>query len=170
MTMKALTIWQPWASLIITGAKPYEFRGWRAPRAVIGQTIVIHAAARKLDVDETLCMLRVLRAREQYPTDAGELCLIAEKAIPVLEAALRGQLPMSAGLGTATLGEPRLGTEIAEEFGVPRANDSDRDEHANWGWPMLDVVAFDQPFPMRGAQGLWTWPDAEAMAKEGATT
>lgn len=26
--MKALTVWQPWASLIIMGAKPYEFRKW----------------------------------------------------------------------------------------------------------------------------------------------
>jgi len=24
--MKALTIWQPWASLIMIGAKPFEFR------------------------------------------------------------------------------------------------------------------------------------------------
>ena len=47
--MKALTIWQPWASLIMAGAKPYEFRGWRAPRSIIGQRIVIHAAARKVD-------------------------------------------------------------------------------------------------------------------------
>jgi len=28
--MKALTIWQPWASLIMAGYKPYEFRGWPA--------------------------------------------------------------------------------------------------------------------------------------------
>lgn len=38
--MKALTIWQPWASLIISGAKPYEFRGWRIPESLIGQRIV----------------------------------------------------------------------------------------------------------------------------------
>jgi hypothetical protein len=25
--MKALTIWQPWATLIMIGAKPHEFRG-----------------------------------------------------------------------------------------------------------------------------------------------
>lgn len=24
--MRAITIWQPWASLILVGAKPYEFR------------------------------------------------------------------------------------------------------------------------------------------------
>lgn len=27
--MKALTLWQPWASLIAVGAKRYETRGWR---------------------------------------------------------------------------------------------------------------------------------------------
>ena len=41
--MKALTIWQPWASLIAGGAKQYETRSWatqyRGP-------IAIHAAAR----------------------------------------------------------------------------------------------------------------------------
>lgn len=26
--MKALTIYQPWASLVMIGAKPHEFRGW----------------------------------------------------------------------------------------------------------------------------------------------
>lgn len=46
--MKALTVWQPWASLIIVGAKPYEFRGWRFPQSLLGQRIVIHAAARKI--------------------------------------------------------------------------------------------------------------------------
>ena len=46
--MKALTLWQPWASLVIAGAKPYEFRSWSPPRWLIGQRIVIHAAARRL--------------------------------------------------------------------------------------------------------------------------
>ena len=44
--MKALTIWQPWASLIIAGVKPYEFRGWYPPASIIGRRIAIHAGAR----------------------------------------------------------------------------------------------------------------------------
>ena len=44
--MKALTIWQPWASLIAMGAKPYEFRGWKPPKSLIGQRLAIHAGAR----------------------------------------------------------------------------------------------------------------------------
>lgn len=168
--MKALTIWQPWASLIIAGAKPYEFRKWRAPRSMIGQRIVIHAAARKIDSVETLGLLNTLMERDYDEIGrifAAETCLHPEIAEPILQRAYAGSeaaLPMACGIGTAIIGEPRLGTEIAKEFGVPRANDSDRDEHANWGWPMLNIEAWDEPIPMRGAQGFWNWP---SPGKEG---
>lgn len=41
--MKALTLHQPWASLIALGVKTIETRSWRAPQALIGQRIAIHA-------------------------------------------------------------------------------------------------------------------------------
>lgn len=165
--MKALTIWQPWASLIIAGAKPYEFRSWRAPRSLIGQRIVIHAAARKIDGHELTMLFNILCLRhtcDRIAEAAAETCLLPEKAIPVLNRALEGRLPLSAGIGTAIIGEPRLGTDIAElEFGVARANDSYRDEHANWGWPMLEIEPWEAPIPMRGAQGFWNWPTPEQI-------
>lgn len=40
--MKALTIWQPFAGLIIVGAKPLENRKW-APKMAIGTRFAIHA-------------------------------------------------------------------------------------------------------------------------------
>lgn len=160
--MKALTIWQPWASLIITGAKPYEFRGHRAPRTIIGQSIVIHAGRRSVEREEVEDMIGLF---ELYPDDAAELCLHRDQAIPVLEAFLRGELPMGAGLGTAIVGKPRLGPDIAAEFGVRRANDSNRDEHANWGWPMLQVAGWETPIEARGMQGLWPWPDAASFGQ-----
>lgn len=43
----ALTLWQPWASLIAEGVKTIETRSWKAPDDLIGDTIAIHAAARK---------------------------------------------------------------------------------------------------------------------------
>lgn len=174
--MKALTIYQPWASLIMVGAKPFEFRGWN-PRerggsyaALIGQRIVIHAAARRMRSIEIGFILDRLR---QDGDASAELCLHRELAMPVLSAAYAMSLcdddgsgtwlRYSAGLGTAVLGEPRNGFDIAEEFGVPRANDSDRDEHANWGWPMLDVEVWDEPVPMSGFQGFWNWPTPESV-------
>lgn len=40
--MKAITIWQPWASLIACGAKQYETRSWATSYRGL---IAIHAAA-----------------------------------------------------------------------------------------------------------------------------
>jgi hypothetical protein len=44
--MHALTILQPWASLIVLGLKTFVGRYEPAPGRVIGERIVIHAAAR----------------------------------------------------------------------------------------------------------------------------
>lgn len=174
--MKALTIYQPWASLIMVGAKPFEFRGWNprerggAYAALIGQRIIIHAAARRMHSLEIGFLLDRLKQGGEAST---ELCLHPDLAMPVLSDAyamsLCGDdgsgtwLRYAAGLGTAILGEPRNGFDIAEEFGVQIANDSDRDEHANWGWPMLDVEVWDEPVPMRGLQGFWNWPTPDSV-------
>ena len=167
--MRALTVWQPWASLIIAEAKPFEFRKWRMPRALIGQRIVIHAAARSIDRAEVERLYAILVRRdrnEDYRRLAATLCLHAELAIPVLEAALDGKLPIAAGIGTAVVGESVYGLDVAERFGVPRVNDSSRDEHANWGWPLTDIEPWPQPVPMRGYQGFWTWPTAAQLLDE----
>ena len=44
--MKALTLMQPWATLIINGPKRIENRTWRPPHDLIGQVIAIHAGKR----------------------------------------------------------------------------------------------------------------------------
>jgi len=46
--MKALSIRQPWAFLIVTGRKTIEIRSWRPRRMNLPQTILIHAG-KKLD-------------------------------------------------------------------------------------------------------------------------
>lgn len=43
--MRALTVKQPWASLIASGEKIIENRSWRPPAALIGERIAIHAGA-----------------------------------------------------------------------------------------------------------------------------
>jgi hypothetical protein len=49
--MPAITLWQPWASLIAHGAKRYETRHWSPPARLIGRRIAIHAAARPVPRD-----------------------------------------------------------------------------------------------------------------------
>ena len=42
--MKAISIKQPWASLIAHGIKDIENRTWKCPQKYIGQRVLIHAA------------------------------------------------------------------------------------------------------------------------------
>lgn len=208
--MRALTIYQPWASLVIAGAKPFEFRGWspreRGPAyaGLIGQRIVIHASSRAIDRP---LILRLIQSLEAGGDEAAMTCLHKDLAMPVLEKAMmasstdergrcvdmrkHGDLPWGVGLGTAVLGEPRDGIDIAvRDFGLsppdpepigfnPHSGaenpfgdeteglggfDSDRQQHSNFGWPMLDIEAWDMPVEARGGQGFWTWPTPSSAA------
>lgn len=161
--MKAITFWQPWASLIMVGAKPFEFRSksylhyLNAPR--IGERIVIHAGARPVkpaEVDDLLARLMLC------PRSTALVPDVASQVLEKCRAAAKYQaLPLACGLGTATLGTPRNAGALLQ--GVA---DSDRqaanEEDYNWAWPLGDIVRFDAPVPMRGAQGFWQWPERAA--------
>lgn len=156
MWQKALTTYQPWASLIIGGFKPWEFRGWdyRERYATLeGSRIGIHASARAVDVREINWIIIQMR---QNP---DRICLKPE-ALPLLlqwrEEPHR--LPLSAMLGEANLGTPILASDIATRFGATGVNDSERDGEANFGWPMLNPQPLEPIItPMRGRQGFWNW-------------
>lgn len=149
--MKAITIWQPWASLIMAGFKPYEFRGWPAPKSLVGQRIVIHAGSRRPVVREIDTLIAELDEGEQITLKGGDfLRAWLEKIRHEPD-----RLPRAAGLGTALLNAPRLASEIwPEAF----RNDSDRIEHSNWAWPLTDVQHFTPIVPTPGRQGFWQWP------------
>jgi hypothetical protein len=150
--MKAVTLWQPWASLVAAGVKPFEFRGWAAPPSLVGQRIGIHAGARKVRKDELADLLYRL---VHDPVSTG----LRQADVPVPAGALLdrwhttpGLLPLSAVVCTVVLGKPRRVGDIFK--GV---HDSDRLDHSKWGWPMLDVQPLEPIVPAKGAQGFWEW-------------
>lgn len=154
---KALTIWQPWATLVMFGAKPHEFRKWNFAdkphlAKLIGQRVVIHAGARPARVPEVNDILARI--------ENGESALKDEIAKPFL-LGLRGALvakevggaPLSSALGTVVLGEPRSVVDLFKDT----IADSDRLDQHMYGWPMIDPVEFAEPIPAAGAQGFWNW-------------
>src|SRR5882724_7045194 len=46
--LKAISLWQPWASLMADGQKKIETRHWPAPAYLVGQPLAIHAT-KKID-------------------------------------------------------------------------------------------------------------------------
>lgn len=89
--MQAISLWQPWASLIAAGVKPFETRDWAPSRALIGQRIAIHAA-KKVD-REAVQFTRELLSPDCYPSVAAKL-----------KASLAGMpLDLMAGFGSVAM-------------------------------------------------------------------
>lgn len=150
--MKALTVWQPWASLTMIGAKPYEFRKWNFAdkphlARLVGQRTVIHAGARppkKFELEDILARI-----------DEGESALVAEIAKPFVERVLDGEtrLPMASALGTAVIGQPQNSFDLFKHI----VADSDRLDQQMYAWPVSDPAPFPAPVSSSGAQGFWNW-------------
>jgi hypothetical protein len=149
--MKAITIWQPWATLIAEGCKPYEFRCWPAPSYVVGERIAIHAGARKVKLEEVKDLLYRLM------TDGGKGTALEPSAIDLLESVSTrpASLPLSSIVCTAVLGQPRKASAL---FGGDIA-DSDRIDQHVWAWPLTDIQRMEPPQPAKGAQGFWNWSE-----------
>lgn len=127
--MKALTLIQPWATLIVSGHKRVETRSWRTRHR---GPLLIHAG-KKIDHD----YVEWLRS-------------IGDPSAPDLE-----EMPTGAALGYARLMNV-LPTEIFQPRGLElRYGDYNPDRFA---WCLAGVVAFAEPVPFPGKRGLWTVP------------
>jgi hypothetical protein len=151
MTVPTLTVWQPWASLMIEEIKPYEFRDWTfldprpGIRPTVGQRIVIHAAKRPMRPAE-------IRAALDRLYDGHADGMRAGAAIDLLEAVWRRErtLPHAAALGSVELGQPVRCTALFP--------DDDGVAPNKWAWPLQAVRRWLHPHPISGAQGFWPWP------------
>ena len=155
--MKALTVYQPWASLIAYELKPYEFRKWEAGKRFINKTIAIHAGSRSVDLDEVRRL--ITNVQDDLPSTA-----LKKKAetLDFLERVLvsPGMLPTAAVVCTAFLGRPQ---ESIKLFNRPVA-DSDRLDQHKWAWPLMRVERLEPPEPASGSQGFWRWMPPEHLS------
>lgn len=164
--MKAITIWQPWASLLACGAKKYETRSWatkyRGP-------IAIHAAARKCDMRD-------------IPSEAHHIMVQAIRPITDKLARTIGYVPfeiLPRGCIVATaelLGCHSIRSYIDETSEIilctPAGEVLIGDTEAEYlfgdwtpgrfAWEFANMKMLDKPVPAKGGQGLWNWNDSES--------
>jgi hypothetical protein len=137
--VKALSVMQPWASLIACGAKRYETRSWatsyRGPLAIHASAGFPRGARARLD-DAAFALAL---ARGGYPS-AGALPLGRVVAVAVLADCVP-TVPLVDGLDS----EERAFGDYAP---------------GRWAWRLEGVRALPAPVPARGRLGLWEWrPD-----------
>ena len=167
--MKALTLTQPFATLVAIGAKKIETRSWatsyRGPLA-------IHAAAGYgkggMRAHKVLCgtepFCSVLNAACKAHYDA------LDKSRGVLRAMVESPfMPTGAIVATCTLAhciQIDEGWLAYRDPGVDWWVVTDQERAfgdytvGRFAWLLADVKALETPIPARGALSLWTWDGA----------
>lgn len=130
--LPAITLWQPWATLVALGVKPYETRP-RAPyKNLLGKRVAIHASMRKC-----------------RHTDYEDAAFDAISDVFGRTDWMK-TLPLGAVVCTAIITEAYPADQVvpADHFGDYGPG--------RWAWKLDDVVTFE-PVPAKGQQ-LWGWP------------
>ena len=146
--MKALTLYQPWASLIAEGPKNIETRGWRAPIHLIGQRIAIHAGKRQVKIsDRNAPWLHALIVRHHGEEWQNNLPLGAVVATAVLAGCF-----MVKGLSPDGILDLEGFGEMPPE---PRVDAYGDFNTGRWLWMLGDIRRLDPPVPAVGQRMLW---------------
>lgn len=181
--MRAITLWQPWASLIAEGIKTIETRPKQHPwRSAIGETIAIHASRKPLREEiafgGTLDACPADRPGHEHPNHPR-----GRPARLYVSAASWVELPLGAVVATCRLVDvvPTVDFRTEREdtrkriewiddtlwLRVPSERPAQNiteqlpfGDFAPGRWALLldDVRKLAHPVPCRGYQGLWTLP------------
>jgi len=132
--VKAITLHQPWASLIIAGVKRFETRSWGTQWSGL---LVIHAG-KTLDVDtgNRVFMSRLIA------------CGLGDWK----------NLPLGAAVGVVEKGKCYRGQSV-----LPHIDEREKafgyfDAEDRVAWELSNPVPFNPPVLIKGQQGLWDWP------------
>lgn len=138
---KVITLWQPWARLLVLGEKKIETRSWNTN--IRGETL-IHASSKSLKY----------LLQEPYLSDVTYDIL---SYCPDLNI---DDLPLGAIIGSVNIIdcvpiEKLFGTE----YDTPKERAFGDWSPGRFGWIMNNNVLFDKPIPAKGHQGFWNWRD-----------
>ncbi len=143
--MKAITIWQPWAQLIVFGEKKIETRSWQTK---VRGTIAIHAAKK-----DCFSLMKSLPLKEQeyfeeaqvYNYYDGEMCV-----------------PLGAIIGTVDLVDCLSIEELMlTTYAIKKEIIFGDWAEGRFGWVLENPIQFDTPIPVNGHQGFWNWKESE---------
>jgi activating signal cointegrator 1 len=132
--VKTLSLLQPWATLVVTGAKRIETRSWntdyRGP-------LLIHASKKFLKADRLLC------ETDRYFAQALQDRRVAE-------------LPLGAIIGKVMLKELRTTTVMlaSHELSEQEKRFGNYD-YGRWAWLLTGAEEFVKPIPAKGSLGIW---------------
>ena len=145
--MKAISLWQPWATAIALGLKQIETRG-RLLR--YRGLIAIHAAQTRKHSDFLFAPDQRPAIREVF-TAAGYVMI--------------KQLPFGSVVAVAEVYDCRRSEDLlAEGLVSPEEAVWGNYGPGRFGWLLRDVRRLETPIPWRGSQGFFSVPDERLAA------
>lgn len=178
--MKALTLTQPWVTLVAIGAKQIETRSWatkyRGPIAIhagvglgpVGGSRALRELIRSQPFFDNLIPI-VVRVDEQFPIESivkslpfgaviATANLTAVHCIPATPMHFPRGVPESHMLASYPIVLPPFQDDQERAFGDYTPG--------RYAWVLSDVEELSKPIPARGALGLWEWNDQEGTGNE----
>ena len=136
--MKALTLWQPWASLIACGEKQYETRNWKTDYR---GPLAIHASLRFTSAQKTMCWQQpfanaLIRHGVEHPSHLTLGCVLCVADLVDI-----------------------VRTEVVEVCEQERAFGDYTPGRFAWKLEHIRVLG-ENEVAVAGHQGLWDWPVA----------
>lgn len=169
--MKAITIWQPWASLVALGVKKYETRSWptkyRGPIAIhAGMKPIQHTwsdmymtdEARRI-ICEELKLPEIFDGPQTFPTG----CILATaELINVWHIVYHPGPDIDKAKYIDVGAESLTCDKHAPDFGdyfVPTEKEFALGDWTpgRYAWELANVKILPKPIPAKGKQGLWNW-------------
>lgn len=143
--MKAITLWQPWATMAVLGIKQHETRSW--PTKYRGQ-LLIHAAARF----ERAWLETVVQAIEHV------LAVDVPRPLHRFINSSAYRYPGAYAVG-ALVGFVDVTDCYAVESAHSQGLDAALGDYSagRWAWQLQGAVPFANPIPCRGRQGFWNY-------------
>lgn len=150
--MKAITIIQPWATLIAIGAKKFETRSW--PTKYRGP-LAIHAGKK---IDREVCEhepIKAALAAHGYTADN----LPTGSIVATVNLAECHPINVDGFAFAATVNDAGA---IVREY-VDNELAFGHYEVGRFAWELTNVQMLSEPIPAIGRQGLWNWTGAVAQ-------
>jgi len=163
--MKAITLYQPWASLIAIGVKKFETRSW--PTSYHGP-IAIHAGKKKpsdvltgSDIDIIFAMGRAFGVPEKHIGVIMEYLDALPRGAIVATSEIVDCSKMWGGAKVGLTGAVCI--DRTNQYWSPNWQTlTDEFLFGDWrpgrfAWELANVKELSEPIPAKGKQGLWEW-------------
>ena len=144
LTIKAISLHQPWASLIAALAKKIETRHWAPPKNVVGTRIAIHAAQQLVRLPN--------KTHKKYNQQVEQY----------LGPNWHDSTPRGAIIAIATF---KSAEQIHQSTKLPDEPELLFGDYTagRWMWHLDDIVPLTTTYPYRGRQSFWNWPVPEEL-------